>query len=98
MTEVEANPLREENAHLNEALARAERRIEEGEGRLMSAVLRSEELERRLAKDSYNSSKPPSSDGFTRKGRLRPKSAKPSGGQRGHQGHALLQVEPDQVL
>ncbi|GHO63752.1 hypothetical protein KSC_026440 [Ktedonobacter sp. SOSP1-52] len=65
----------------------------------MSAMLRIEELERRLAKDSHNSSKPPSSDGFTRKVRSRPKSAKPSGGQRGHQGHALLQVaEPDQVL
>jgi transposase len=99
MTEEEANQLRQENRTLQEALAQKERRIEELEGLLISALLRIEELERRLAKDSHNSSKPPSSDGFARKTLPRKKSEKPSGGQHGHQGHALLQVEvPDHVL
>jgi len=48
----------------------------------MRALLRIEELERRVAKDSHNRSKPPSSDGLGRKaGKPRKKSGKPSGGQ-----------------
>jgi transposase len=74
MTEEEANRLRQENAELKEALAQRDRHIEELEGRLMSALLRIEELERRLAKDSHNSSKPPSSDGLARKGKQHQKS------------------------
>ncbi len=81
MTEEEASQQRKENAELKEELARKDRRIEELEGLLMSALLRIEELERRLAKDSHNSSKPPSSDGFKRKGKKRPKSSKATGGQ-----------------
>jgi transposase len=66
----------------------------------MAALLRIEELERRLGKDSHNSSKPPSSDGLRRKVReKRKKSEKRSGGQQGHLGHTLSQVaEPDRVL
>ena len=71
MTEEEENQLRQENAALKEAVAQKDRRIEELEGLLMSALLRIEELERRLAKDSHNSSKPTSSDGLRRKGHLR---------------------------
>jgi len=99
MTEEEADQLKQENTALKEALAQKERRIEELEGLLMSALLRIEELERRQAKDSHNSSKPPSSDGLSRHGKPRQKSSKSSGGQAGHQGHALQQVEaPDQVI
>jgi transposase len=58
------------------------------------------ELEARLAKDSQNSSKPPSSDGLQR--RPRPSRAggrKRPGGQRGHVGHPLALVEaPDAVV
>src|SRR5260370_26823687 len=98
MTEEEAKHLRQENAELKEALTQKDRRIEELEGLLMSALLRIEELERRLAKDSHNSSKPPSSDALKRKVLPRKKSEKPSGGQKWHQGHALLPVaEPHAV-
>jgi transposase len=98
MTEEEASHLRKENTELKEALARKDQRIEELEGLLMSALLRIEELERRLAKDSHNSSKPPSSDGFKRKGKKREANSKPKGGQPGHAGHTLAWVEtPDQV-
>ena len=60
------------------------------------------ELEGRLAQNSRNSSKPPSSDGLN-KPKPKPKSLReagqnPSGGQPGHAGHTLKQVEhPDRI-
>src|SRR5438067_12448007 len=100
MTEEEVRQLINENTELKEAAMQKARRIEELEGQLMGALLRIEELERRLAKDSHNSSKPPSSDGLGRKGnKLGKISGKARGGQKGHQGHALQAVEkPDQVI
>jgi transposase len=59
------------------------------------------ELEGRLAKDSHNSSKPPSTDGYAKKRRrsLRESSGKKAGGQAGHQGRTLSLVEtPDEII
>jgi transposase len=57
-------------------------------------------LEGQQAKDSHNSNLPPSSDGFVRPPKsLRQKSGKKPGGQQGHRGHHLRQVETvDEVL
>src|SRR5258707_14101136 len=64
---------------------------------------RVQELEARLAKDSHNSSKPPSSDGLRREARktksLRRRSGKATGGQLGHRGETRhLVAAPDQVV
>ncbi len=69
MTEEEARKLEQAYAELKEEAAQKDHRIEELEGFLMRALLRIEELERRVGKDSHNSSKPPSSDGLGRKPR-----------------------------
>jgi len=59
-------------------------------------------LKRRLNLDSHTSSKPPSSDGLSKQPRtqsLRERGQRPSGGQKGHKGTTLKQVEhPDKVV
>jgi transposase len=77
---------RAENASLRQMLEEVLRRLSEVEGQ--------------LAKDSHNSSKPPSSDGPGRK-RVSPhrRSEKKTGGQPGHPGHTLKIVDtPDEVV
>ena len=69
------------------------------------ASLRAEvaELKRRLGQDSSTRSKRPSSDGLAKKpriaGSLREASGKYSGGQKGHKGDTLRQVnEPERIV
>jgi len=61
-----------------------------------------QELQARLAKSSRNSSKPPSSDGYSKVKRttsLRKAGDKPNGGQPGHDGQTLMASDhPDQTL
>jgi transposase len=104
----------EENQHLREQLAQRDERIQQQETRLcqqdlliqqmqaqMAALAQQvKDLQDRLAKDSHNSSLPPSSDRFVRQPKsLRKKSEKKSGGQKGHPGTTLRFVEtPDEVI
>lgn len=74
--------------------------LEEQNAQLSERV---QELEARLSKNSRNSSKPPSSDGFNKPKpkpyNLREKTDKQPGGQPGHPGHTLELVDnPDHTL
>lgn len=73
-----------------------DKRIQELEAIVKKLLERIEELERMLGLNSSNSSKPPSSDGLRKQSKprsLRLKGQKPSGGQKGHKGYTLEQVE-----
>ncbi len=85
--------LREQNAQLTAENHQLREQVEQ-------LGMRLHELEGRVAKDSHNSSKPPSTDGYARKTRsLRQKSGKKAGGQEGHPGSRLHLVEtPDEII
>lgn len=82
------------------AIESQQERIKVLEGVIEAQQERVKTLEGQLAKDSHNSSLPPSSDRFVRQPKsLRKPSGKKPGGQKGHRGHHLRQVEtPDAVL
>jgi transposase len=81
----ELDALRAENAALRERVGELEAQVQA--------------LQEYAAKDSHNSSLPPSSDRFHRQKRsLRQKSGKKPGGQPGHPGHHLaLSATPDRI-
>ena len=82
------------------AIGSGQERVRVLEGLIEGLQERIKTLERQQAKDSHNSSLPPSSDRFVRAPKsLRHKSGKKAGGQPGHRGHHLQQVEkPDEIL
>ena len=82
------------------AIGSGQERVQVLEGLIDALQERIKTLERQQAKDSHNSSLPPSSDRFVRPPKsLRTKSGKKPGGQQGHRGHHLRQVDnPDQIL
>jgi transposase len=102
--------VQQENALLQKALAeareqgtQAQEQVVKQQEDITQILERVKRLEGQAAKDSHNSSKPPSSNGFKEPMRktqsLREKSGKKSGGQPGHAGRTLMMVEqPDQTI
>ena len=74
-----------------------EGKVAELSKQLERALLRIQELEQRLNKNSRNSDKPPSSDGLAKKPAIaRPRGLRKPGGQKGHPGKTLKTVaHPD---
>lgn len=72
-----------------------ERMIFDMEQRIAAHEKRLEKLEVRTRKNSHNSSKPPSSDPpFAKKKRIRKKSTRTKGGQKGHKPHQQQMLDP----
>src|SRR5260370_4080550 len=112
--EEERMHLREENTSLRDQLGQRDERIQQLETALEqqdvlmqqmqeqmgSLTQQGKSLQERKAKDSHNSSLPPSSDRFTHQRKsLRKKSEKKAGGQEGHPGASLhWSSTPDEII
>ncbi len=74
-------------------------KLDETNAKLDKANARIAELEDQLQKDSHNSSKPPSSDGYKKPSpkSQRKNSGRKAGGQTGHKGHHMMLDNPDRV-
>jgi len=88
-------------AELRAQLAERDAVIGQLQGQLAVALAEIAELKRRLGQNSSNSSVPPSADGLAKPApkSLRGKSGKRAGGQTGHEGRTLSQVDsPDETV
>ncbi len=66
---------------------------------ILKLQIQVDELQARLNKNSSNSNKPPSSDGFKKTKSLRKKTGRKPGGQKGHSGSTLKQISnPDYLV
>ena len=85
MTELE-EMLKQQNEFLQKTVARLNQNIQMQTETIEKLTQKVADLEEQLHKNSHNSSKPPSSDGYSKPNpkSLRPKSDKKSGGQKGH--------------
>ena len=107
--ENEKNALFEENRILKARVAEHDSltirltKVENDNNRLVvenkSLKSRVSELESQINQNSNNSSKPPSSDGYKKKPAIPRRQGGRPGGQKGHKGHTLHQVEhPDETI
>src|SRR6187455_3142530 len=99
MTLAKNAPLSDDAAETAAIPAAVEEEVERLRAENAVLLARVAELERRLGLNSSNSGKPPSSDGLAKPKReprtrsLRAPSGKPPGGQKGHKGETLRQVD-----
>ncbi len=89
-------------SNLTAEIERLTEQHEKDAAKIEALTKRVEELsQKRVKKDSHNSSKPPSSDGYGKSNpkSLKEKSGKNQGGQNGHTGHGMkITREPDEVI
>lgn len=103
MNEAQIEQLLSRLTQLEKLVVEQAAKIDEQAAKIEEQAARIKDLEEQLAKNSRNSSKPPSSDG-PKKGSpksrsLRKKSGKKPGGQKGHKGQTLKQSDaPDKVV
>ena len=91
--------LLEQIAHLTKQNDELISQVSELTAKLNESLQTIKELEEKKNKNSKNSSKPPSSDGYAKKPTsLRGKSGKKQGGQEGHEGSNLAQRKPDRIV
>jgi transposase len=84
---------------LIEKISHLTKRLEQAEKRISELEAENAELRARLNSNSSNSSKPPSSDGYKKKPAFPKHSNGKKGGQAGHEGRTLHQVEnPDTTI
>ena len=84
---------------LLERIAALTLRLDQAEQEIVALKAENSELKARLSSNSTNSSKPPSSDGYTKKPALPKKLKGVQGGQCGHSGTTLQQVkDPDKII